>query len=148
MRGEPFVDGGISDPLPLREAYRRGARTIVVVRSRAAAFVKKTRVTHHLGAWVLRATPGVSEACRNAARAYRDGATFLRAPPPDCTLVHVAPQTALATSRTSRDAASLERDYALGRALGRQAIEQFERVASKRGAGEPTQRSAATRAIA
>ena len=29
-----LVDGGISDPLPVREAYRRGARTLVVVRSR------------------------------------------------------------------------------------------------------------------
>jgi hypothetical protein len=40
----------------------------------------------------------------------------------------VAPFTALATSRTSRDRIALERDYALGRALGREAIGRFEQL--------------------
>jgi predicted patatin/cPLA2 family phospholipase len=123
--GDPLVDGGISDPLPVREAYRRGARTIVVVRSRAADFVKKDRLVNHIGAWTLRREPAIARACRDAARAYREAVSFLAAPPDDCAVVHVAPATALATSRTSRDRAALERDYALGRALGRDAIDRF-----------------------
>jgi predicted patatin/cPLA2 family phospholipase len=126
LGGERFVDGGISDPLPVREAYRRGARTIVVVRSRAAHFVKRTRLTNHLGAWFMRRDPGVARACRDAARAYRDGAVFLKCPPADCAVIQVAPDHPLATSRTSRDAGALERDYALGRAHGRAAVERFE----------------------
>ncbi len=126
--GEVLVDGGISDPLPVREAYRLGARTIVVVRSRAAGFVKRDRMVNRIGAWTLRDTPGLAEACRNAARAYAHGVSFLRSPPSDCTLIHVAPATALATRRTSRDRSSLERDYALGRELGKDAIGQFERL--------------------
>jgi predicted patatin/cPLA2 family phospholipase len=125
--GHPFVDGGMSDPLPVREAYRRGARTIVVVRSRAAHFVKKTRLSNHFGAWMMRGHPGIAAACRSAARTYREGAEFVAAPPADCTIIHVAPQGALATRRTSRDRPALERDYALGRALAREAIERFER---------------------
>jgi predicted patatin/cPLA2 family phospholipase len=125
---DAFVDGGISDPLPVREAYRRGARVIVVVRSRAADFVKRDRFVNRLGAWTLRDTPGIAEACRHAARAYSSGFEFLRNPPADCSLIHVAPETALATRRTSRDKSALERDYSLGRALGRDAITQFERV--------------------
>jgi predicted patatin/cPLA2 family phospholipase len=123
--GEPFVDGGLSDPLPVREAYRRGARTIVVIRSRAAHFVKKTHLSNRVAAWILRGQPGIARACLDAARAYREGVDFLEAPPADCAIVHVAPSGPLATSRMSRDAGSLERDYALGRALGRDAIERF-----------------------
>jgi predicted patatin/cPLA2 family phospholipase len=127
--GDAMVDGGISDPLPVREAYRRGARTIVVVRSRAADFVKRDRLVNHVGAWTMRRVPGLARACRGAARAYREGVAFLRCPPADCSIIHVAPARALATRRTSRDRAALELDYALGRALGRDAITQFERMA-------------------
>lgn len=126
--GEELVDGGISDPLPVREAYRRGARTIVVVRSRAADFVKRDRLVNRVGAWTMRRTPAIAHACRTAAAAYRDAVAFLQSPPPDCAVVHVAPFRALATRRTSRDRAALDRDYALGRALGRAAIDQFERL--------------------
>jgi hypothetical protein len=40
-------------------------------------------------------------------------------------VLQVAPAVALATKRTSRDRSALHRDYALGRALGREAIDRF-----------------------
>jgi predicted patatin/cPLA2 family phospholipase len=142
LGGDHFVDGGLSDPLPVREAYRRGARTIVVVRSRAARFVKRTRLGNHVAAWIMRGQPGIARACLDTARAYRDGIRFLESPPPDCAIVHVAPATALATSRMSRDATALERDYALGRALGRDAIERFALIAPAPTAQRPAAASA------
>jgi predicted patatin/cPLA2 family phospholipase len=130
LGGEQFVDGGLSDPIPVREAYRRGARTLVVLRSRAAHFVKKARIANRVGAWALRRNPGLVKACRSAATVYRDAVEFMARPPSDCHVIQVAPAAALATGRTSRDRAALERDYALGRALGREAIFRFERIAS------------------
>jgi predicted patatin/cPLA2 family phospholipase len=130
---DALVDGGISDPVPVREAYRRGARTIVVVRSRAADFVKKDRLVNHVGAWTMRSAPGIARACRGAASAYREAVAFLDAPPADCTVIQVAPTTALATSRTSRQRPAMERDYALGRALGREAIVRFNSGAATAG---------------
>jgi predicted patatin/cPLA2 family phospholipase len=50
---------------------------------------------------------------------------FIQSPPDDCDVIHVAPPTALETRRTSRDRGSLERDYALGRTLGREAMESI-----------------------
>jgi predicted patatin/cPLA2 family phospholipase len=142
--GQPFVDGGLSDPLPVREAYRRGARTILVVRSRAANFVKRDRLVNRIGAWTMRANPAVASACKSAVVAYAEGVAFLRAPPSDCAIIQVAPETALATRRTSRDRGSLERDYALGRALGRDAITRFERASSRAQRDVSSSRMAAT----
>ena len=130
FEGEQFVDGGLSDPIPVREAYRRGARTLVVLRSRAAHFVKNARIANRVGAWAMRRDPGLAKACRNAAAVYRDAVDFMTTPPPDCHVIQVAPAAALATGRTSRDRMALERDYALGRALGREAIVRFERLRS------------------
>jgi hypothetical protein len=56
---------------------------------------------------------------------------FMKAPPAGCQVIQVAPHTSLATGRTSRDPAALHRDYALGRALGRDAIERFERLRAR-----------------
>ncbi len=128
LSGEYFVDGGLSDPLPVREAYRRGARTIVVIRSRAAHFVKKTQLANHIGAWAMRRDPAVAKACRDTPRAYGEAIGFVNDPPSDCAIVHVAPKGPLATSRTSRDREALERDYALGRAHGRAAIDDLARI--------------------
>lgn len=128
---DELVDGGISDPLPVREAYRRGARTIVVIRSRAAHFVKRDRFVNRIGAWTIRGSPALARACVSVARVYREGVAFASAPPADCTILQIAPSAALATGRTSRDRAALDRDYALGRALGREAIVRFERLAGK-----------------
>lgn len=130
LDGEQFVDGGLSDPIPVREAYRRGARAIVVLRSRAAHFVKNARIANRVGAWAMRRDPGLVKACRNAAAVYRDAVDFMASPPPDCHVIQVAPAAALATGRTSRDCAALERDYGLGRALGREAIIRFDRIAA------------------
>lgn len=128
-----LVDGGISDPLPVREAYRRGARTLVVVRSRAAGFVKKDRLVNRFGAWTMRSKPPIARACRTTPAAYSNAVAFLHSPPADCTVIQVAPFTALATKRTSRDRDALERDYALGRALGREAIGRFEKLERENG---------------
>jgi predicted patatin/cPLA2 family phospholipase len=130
--GEDFVDGGLSDPLPVREAYRRGARVIMVIRSRSALFVKRMRLSNHVGAWAMRRDPAVAHACRNTPRAYADAVSFLLQPPQDCAIVHVAPDAALATKRTSRDREALERDYALGRAHGSHAIEDLRRAIASR----------------
>ena len=130
LHGEQYVDGGLSDPIPVREAYRRGARTIVVIRSRAAHFIKKARIANRVGAWAMRREPGLVKACRSAAAVYRDAVSFMSDPPADCHVIQVAPSAALATGRTSRDRGALERDYALGRALGREAIDRFGRIGS------------------
>jgi predicted patatin/cPLA2 family phospholipase len=130
-----LVDGGISDPLPVREAYRRGARTLVVVRSRAADFVKKDRLVNRFGAWTMRSKPPIARACRTTPAAYSNAVAFLRTPPADCRVIQVAPFTALATKRTSRDRDALERDYALGRALGREAIARYEELQGEGAAG-------------
>jgi predicted patatin/cPLA2 family phospholipase len=130
LDGERYVDGGLSDPIPVREAYRRGARTIIVIRSRAASFVKKGRLGNRFGAWAMRHEPGIAQACLQAGAVYRAAVEFMNRPPADCTVIQVAPSTSLATKRTSRDRDALHRDYALGRALGREAIERYGRLAS------------------
>lgn len=119
---ESYIDGGVSDPIPVQEAYRRGARTILVVRSRPQTFIKTHGWSARLTAFLLRKEPQVALAVRRTAEHYQRAVEFLHNPPDDCRIVHVAPKQALSTRRTTQNAVSLERDYALGRAAAEEAM--------------------------
>jgi predicted patatin/cPLA2 family phospholipase len=123
--GQRVLDGGVSAPIPVQEAYRLGARRILVIRSRPANFVKRVSTSNTLSAFAFRDSPGFRKALSRAPEAYRQAVSFIRNPPKDCTILHVAPPQTLATRRTSRDVRALELDYALGRELGLRAIRQW-----------------------
>ncbi len=122
LDGEVVVDGGVSDPIPVEEAYRRGARRIVVVRSRPASFVKQNGWSSRLSAAWMSGAPAVAAAMMRTAAQYQRAVAFLQAPPADCHVLHVAPTEPMRTSRTTTDPAALEHDYLHGRAKGEEAI--------------------------
>lgn len=121
VEGRPFTDGGLTAPVPVEEAYRRGARRIVVIRSRPAAFPGPSRVECRIAATMLRAYPALAQAFARYRAVYARARAFVRNPPRDCKVVHVAPAT-LRTTRITRDRAILEADYAQGRAAALRAI--------------------------
>jgi predicted patatin/cPLA2 family phospholipase len=131
--GEPLIDGGVSDPVPVEEAYRRGARRILVIRSRPADYVKTAGWSSRLASFALRNQPVVADAMRRTPARYRRAVTFLKAPPADCQLVHVAPVTAMRTGRTTQDRRALERDYAHGREMAEAAMDRWRDVTTAEG---------------
>ncbi len=126
--GRRFTDGGIAAPIPVIEAYRRGARRIVVVRSRPIGFGGPSRLECAIAAGLLRRHPALARAFLRYRSLYARASAFLARPPADCTIVHVAPE-ALRTTRTTRDAHVLEADYRQGREAGARAIDAWERIA-------------------
>jgi predicted acylesterase/phospholipase RssA len=56
LRGQRLVDGGVAAPIPVREAYRRGARRILVVRTRARGVTKQVGFEHYIGALAFATT--------------------------------------------------------------------------------------------
>jgi len=126
--GEPLIDGGVSDPIPVEAAYRRGARRIVVIRSRPATFVKTDGWSARVSTFFARGRPVVAGAMRRTAERYRRAVEFLHDPPGDCRIIHVAPLVPMSTGRTTQDRRALERDYALGREAGDAAIGRWSAV--------------------
>jgi predicted patatin/cPLA2 family phospholipase len=118
---ELVVDGGVSDPFAVREAYRRGARKIMVVRSRPAHYVKKAGLSRYFLALTAQ-NPELAAAYHRAADNYRSAVEFARSPPADCSVLQVAPDSAVPVSRTTQDAAALAQTYALGRTHGQRAL--------------------------
>jgi predicted patatin/cPLA2 family phospholipase len=123
--GERLVDGGVSDPLPVEEAYRRGARRILVVRSRPADFRADGRWPARLLSVLLKSDPVLAGALRRMPDRYEAGCRFLERPPSDCRIVQVAPRHPLRSRRTTRNARTLEHDYATGVRAGHEGVERW-----------------------
>jgi predicted patatin/cPLA2 family phospholipase len=120
-----LLDGGIAAPIPVQEAYRRGARRIIVLRSRPACFVKRQSKLNQLAAFAFRASPPLARALRSSHLAYRSAVEFIANPPSDCTIVEVAPKSELLTRRTTQNKRALELDFARGREAGKRVIQSW-----------------------
>jgi predicted patatin/cPLA2 family phospholipase len=132
LGGRPFADGGVAAPIPVEEAHRRGARKILVIRSRPADFPGPSRLECSFVAAALREHRGLARAFLRYRSIYARSVGFLRSPPPGTTIVHVAPERHLGTSRMTRDRTTLERDYARGRAAGLRAAQAWAAGATAR----------------
>ncbi len=123
--GTRIVDGGVSDPIPVEEAIRRGAQRILVIRTRPAAAIKHDRLSARAIAWRLRREPALALAVLETSARYRDSVAFLSAPPRGCDILQIAPAIPLVTKRTTQVAGALEHDYNLGREMGARAMRQW-----------------------
>lgn len=118
INGTRLVDGGVTDPIPAGEAYRRGARRIVVIRTRPALYRKKRGLENYLSSYATKKWPAISNAVKNQADTYGRCVDFLLDPPHDVEIIQIAPEVPLRCGRTTRKLDSLRSDYELGRSLG------------------------------
>ncbi len=120
LDGVSYLDGGISDAIPVREAARRGADTIVVIRTVAAhmagvpAWLK--RVEGWLSDSALRPMVRIMQAHESS---YFATQQFIAAPPGNLNIIEICPPRQLASSVLGSRVSALNQDYHLGRRSGR-----------------------------
>lgn len=124
-RDVAMVDGGVSDPIPAQQAYRRGCKRMLVIRSRAAGAIRTRSAIDLLGAWFLRQQPALARAILEGRQRYAATIAFLEHPPADLQLLQIAPPAPLSTSRTTQDRETLLNDYRLGRQVVSQYLPQI-----------------------
>ena len=125
VRGQLVTDGGVADPIPAREAHRRGARRIVVVRSKPAEFVRRHGLGARASSVLLRSHPALAAAVRSRAARYNETSRFLTQPPADTDVFQLTPPEGTRVRRFSRDRTLLEQAYQAGRMAGHQAIDSW-----------------------
>ncbi len=123
--GEPATDGGVADSIPVREAHRRGATRITVVRSRPAVYEKREGASI-VGRIAFREHPRFAEAMRNRAADYMRSVEFIRRPPEGVRVDEIAPPPELDISRTTRDKRKLGAAYRAGVERGERYMEGYQ----------------------
>ncbi|MHA6964387.1 patatin-like phospholipase family protein [Zobellella denitrificans] len=119
-QGERFVDGGVADAIPVREAYRRGARTIVVVRTLPQHSRFSLQWARRLEGWIGRERLGdLLQIVEAHERCFNDAHDFIRRPPADARVIEIFPHRPLQSRVLGSTRAQLDQDYQLGRRCGR-----------------------------
>ncbi|WP_263656779.1 patatin-like phospholipase family protein [Marinobacter halotolerans] len=125
VNGEPMTDGGLADAIPVVKAYEDGARDITVVLSRPAGYRKKPQKFPFVPKRLFRDYPALAEVSLRRAERYNATLSFIENPPEDCTVHVIAPTSAFAVGRLTRNPKLLDDGYQEGHEAGLSYLDQL-----------------------
>ncbi|MEW6526591.1 MAG: patatin family protein [Spirochaetota bacterium] len=114
IEGQRVVDGGVGDSIPVIEAYRRGARDIVVIRSQTKGYRKNESESGILLKVLFRSYPDFVKALLQRPIQYNKAIEFIENPPDDARITEICPPAWFKTKRTTISKQQLLRDYYCG----------------------------------
>jgi predicted patatin/cPLA2 family phospholipase len=122
VEGRPMTDGGVADSIPIGEAIRRGARRIMVIRSRHRDYVKRRSLSEYVMCWHVRHHPLLQRAMTKRVQRYNESVALIRKPPDGISIIELCPPENFRVSRLSQDRRILQEGYEQGHALAAEAI--------------------------
>ena len=111
LRGRQWFDGGVADSIPVEEAYRRGAREILILRSNPASYRKKPYGLKRLFPLLLRQYPGIARRLQKRHSDYNRALDFIHTPPADCRIHQICPPEDFSADQFTTDTGILHNAY-------------------------------------
>jgi predicted patatin/cPLA2 family phospholipase len=115
-----YLDGGLAAPLPVREAYSRGARKIVVIRTVSAnldaqaAWLRKLKSRIYVSGYY----PKIIDYWVQHQQVYQQELAFIANPPKDVEIVQVFAENILKSKLLGSTEMDLQHDYQAGITAG------------------------------
>jgi len=117
ISGRRIVDGGVADSIPVVEAWRRGAKRIMVIRTRPSSYRKKSFLESRIIPLLFSKYPHLKKALREREVKYMEAVNFINNPPAGVEITEIAPDR-LFSGRTTRERSIVEKDYMHGHDKG------------------------------
>ncbi|MFP6609651.1 MAG: patatin family protein [Deltaproteobacteria bacterium] len=114
--GQELADGSMAAPLPVAEAIARGARRIIVLRTRPSDFRARLGTMERYVAFKVRGRRALQQAGYRHPSVYNASVELIAHPPEGVDVLEIAPPVPLRTGRTHPTEDSLKQDYESGRA--------------------------------
>lgn len=126
LSGVSYLDGGISDAIPVREAARLGADTIVVIRTVPSQMTYTPQWVKRIERWLSdSALQPLVNILQLHEESYREIQNFIEKPPGSLRIIEIYPPRPLASTALGSRVSALNRDYHLGRRCGRYFLATF-----------------------
>ncbi len=124
IRGNRYLDGGMSDSIPLMFMEDKGYDRIVVIETQPVDYVKQPQKHMNLLRASLRKYPGMIRAIERRHMMYNEEKEYIRSRETAGEVLVIRPESPLNIGATEKNPAELERVYLLGRvAAGRRLAE-------------------------
>ena len=112
----PYLDGGMSDSIPLRFMENQGCDKILVIETQPADYVKKPQKFMWLIKLTLGKFPNMIKTMANRHKMYNEEKAYISAQESSGKVFVIRPASPLKIGATEKDPAELQRVYELGRA--------------------------------
>lgn len=112
--GGCYADGGVADSIPVKEAYRRGARDITVILSEPLSYNMPELKNYWLIKSLLKHNSTIARALKTRSERYNQTLEFIRNPPKDVTIRVIAPPEDFPVKRLTRKPKLLDIGYQMG----------------------------------
>jgi len=109
-----YFDGGWSDALPVKWAYKNGAKRILILRTAPDNFKSKQSWTDYFGSIFHKASPHLRETFAHCHSRYNEALNFIANPPADLVIEQIAPAKLLKSGTYSYTKRTIMQDYRYG----------------------------------
>ena len=124
VKGMDLMDGGWSDPLPVKWAVEQGATDLVVIRTSDLTKIATQSWPDYFGSIYFRAQKELSDCFANSHTYYNEALDFLDNPPAHVNIQQIWPEEPLKCSTYSYSVPSIKSDYRYGLHLGMKFIQR------------------------
>ena len=115
INGQPYLDGGIADSIPVKAFQQMGYNKCVVVQTRAAGYQKGKNKLSWLARFLYRRYPNFAAAIRNRHLMYNQELAEIEQMQQDGSVLVIRPSKLIKISHTEKNLDVLRRVYQLGR---------------------------------
>ncbi|WP_334063402.1 patatin-like phospholipase family protein [Alteromonas genovensis] len=135
-----YLDGGLAAPLPVREAYERGAKKIVVIRTGDINFQARSAWLYKLKSLVCATghCPKTINYLVQHEQAYQQELAFIANPPADVEIIQIFAGKTLHSKLLGSTDSDLRHDYKVGVSAGKHFLAQHEAAKDRDVALPPT----------
>ncbi|WP_109338416.1 patatin-like phospholipase family protein [Saliniradius amylolyticus] len=134
VEGLRLMDGGVSDPLPVKWAYEQGAKRILLIRTMEADDDGRMPIMERLKPIMrrVRQSPKMFDMYLHHQRCYAEALDFINNPPEDVEILQIAPRGTLQSMVLGSSAHVLQYDYLVGKREGKRFLRQWQQQLRQR----------------
>jgi len=114
LNGKFYFDGGWSDPLPVKWAFKGGSKKILVLRTKPTIFREKQSWADYFGSKYFKSKPNLSKTFELAFEKYNEALDYIADPPKGIIIDQIAPKRFLNSGTYSYSKKTLMTDYRYG----------------------------------
>ena len=131
IAGRKYIDGGLSDPLPVKRVYDWGYRNIVLLRTHTNELKPDWKLTSLYAPIIYRNNSKLQKLIMRNDKIYSREQKYISNLPKDLKLIQVAPQSELECGVISNSLEDIRMDYRHGLEMGLDALPELQALAHK-----------------
>ena len=128
LDGNNYIDGGLSDPLPVKQVYDWGYRTILLLRSNPVNMLPAWNIESLYAPYFYKDKPELKKIVTQNDEIYNKGKEYIENPPKDLNIIQLAPENELACGVITSNKNNVKLDYCYGLEIGLDFLSQFRNL--------------------